>query len=277
MRKKRIATLSLLFLLVGSCLCFGAILTPTGTQAAPNIAGLPTRTTPHPTPLPTAIPPTSIPAPISTPIISGEHTGDAPGSQIKLRVALDSPDWQRWWTVVQWQDERGDWHDVTGWQGILDGVLKIDQLDYGTKLWWVEKKDTDSGPFRWLVYPLKGQGAVGSKSDNRGTCPMSSAPFNLPAIGQFATMHIALREPTRFAPQIESAGRASLCLAEGGAPIAPSGAGMSIARQAGLPSCKNGRECDCAMAQQAWPDMDLRLQMAMSRALCEPSYEGERP
>jgi len=149
---------------------------------------------------------------------------------------------------VQWQDERGDWHDVTGWQGILDGVLKIDQLDYGTKLWWVEKEDTGSGPFRWLVYR---RGAVGSTTSG---VSVSSAPFNLPAIGQFATVDIALREPTRLAPQVV------------------------VARLAGLPSCKNGYGCDCAQAQQAWPDMDVRLQIAMSRALCEPmSYKDDRP
>jgi len=268
MRKRRIAILLLLFLLVGSCLCFGAILTPTETQAAPNMAGLPTRTTPHPTPLPTAIPPTSTPAPISTPVISGgsEHTGDARGSMIELRVAVDSGDWQQWWTVVQWQDERGDWHDVTGWQGILDGVLKIDQLDYGTKLWWVEKHDVGSGPFRWLVYR---QGAVGSVTSG---VPVSSAPFNLPAIGQLATVDIALREPTRLAAQIVS--ESSISITSSGMAIASTG----IIQPTRSPSCKNGYGCDCAQAQQDWPDMNARLQMAMRRALCEPmSYKDDRP
>jgi len=267
MREKRIAVLFLLFLLVGSCLCFGAILTPTGTQAAPNMGGLPPRTTPGPQPTP---------EPITTPTSPdggvASVSGDAPGSVIELRIAANGPDWQRLWTVVQWQDALGEWHDVTGWQGIPDDVLKTDYGYYIVKLWWVGERDTNTGPFRWLVYQ---QGAVGSKSDNRGTCPMSSAPFNLPATGQFATVDIALRE-------------ASPCLAESGTLITPSGAGMAIAstgliqstrnRAERSPSCKNGYGCDCALPKQVWPDMDMSLQMAMSRALCEPtSCKDERP
>jgi hypothetical protein len=47
------------------------------------------------------------------------------------------------WTVVQWQDALGDWHNVEGWQGTLDEGNK--------KAWWVDKADLGKGPFRWAV------------------------------------------------------------------------------------------------------------------------------
>lgn len=47
------------------------------------------------------------------------------------------------WTVVQWQDKPGMWHDVEGWQGhVRNGWIR----------WRVAQKDWGSGPFRWLVY-----------------------------------------------------------------------------------------------------------------------------
>jgi hypothetical protein len=52
------------------------------------------------------------------------------------------------WTVVQWQDSAGSWHDIEGWSGALD---EGDQ-----KVWWVAPKDFGTGPFRWLVYPGQG-------------------------------------------------------------------------------------------------------------------------
>ncbi len=48
------------------------------------------------------------------------------------------------WTIVQWQDSGGDWHDIEGWQGTLD---EGDQ-----KMWWLAPNLFGKGPFRWLVY-----------------------------------------------------------------------------------------------------------------------------
>jgi hypothetical protein len=48
------------------------------------------------------------------------------------------------WTIVQWQDYFGAWHNVDGWQGTLDVGHQ--------KLWWVADKDLGTGPFRWVVY-----------------------------------------------------------------------------------------------------------------------------
>lgn len=49
------------------------------------------------------------------------------------------------WTVVQWQDGLGGWHNVEGWRGDLD--------EGGTqKVWWVLERNFGQGPFRWIVY-----------------------------------------------------------------------------------------------------------------------------
>jgi hypothetical protein len=50
------------------------------------------------------------------------------------------------WTVVQWQDGLGVWHDVDGWRGDLDDG------DGDQKLWAVLGKNFGQGPFRWVVY-----------------------------------------------------------------------------------------------------------------------------
>jgi hypothetical protein len=47
------------------------------------------------------------------------------------------------WSVVQWQNELGDWYDVEGWRGSLEGN--------GYRRWWVHEKDFGYGPFRWVV------------------------------------------------------------------------------------------------------------------------------
>lgn len=48
------------------------------------------------------------------------------------------------WTVVQWQDDLGGWHDVEGWRGSLN--------QRGNKRWWVAPRDFNSGPFRWVIF-----------------------------------------------------------------------------------------------------------------------------
>ncbi len=53
------------------------------------------------------------------------------------------------WSVVQWQDGMGQWHDVGGWQGMLDPAGEI--------LWFVETNDFGKGPFRWVLNGASGQ------------------------------------------------------------------------------------------------------------------------
>ena len=80
------------------------------------------------------------------------------GGQIELQVEGAAADV---WTLVQWQDAEGDWHDVDGWQGSLD--------DGRSKTWWVGEAHLGSGPFRWVVL-----------GENNLT--EISEPFDLPAL-----------------------------------------------------------------------------------------------
>jgi hypothetical protein len=60
--------------------------------------------------------------------------------------------WQDLWTVVQWKDQWGSWHDISGWQGMLDEV----EGSEGKKLWWVANAYLGKGPFRWQVTQGRG-------------------------------------------------------------------------------------------------------------------------
>jgi hypothetical protein len=64
--------------------------------------------------------------------------------------------WQGLWTVVQWQDAQGKWHDVEGWRGALDMM----QDGAGRKTWWLASSLFGQGPFRWLVAPVKGDSSL---------------------------------------------------------------------------------------------------------------------
>jgi hypothetical protein len=73
---------------------------------------------------------------------TAEAANAAPGA---AAIALHAPGAPpSAWTVVQWQDGLGGWHDVDGWRGDLDAGQQ--------KVWWVLGKDFDTGPFRWVVY-----------------------------------------------------------------------------------------------------------------------------
>lgn len=123
--------------------------------AAPATSNdLPPRPTAEPTPTP--IPePTPTPAPPVTP--------DNVGATILLQVADGS---RHMWTVVQWQDALGGWHDVVGWRGHLDDGR---WFDMEVKMWWVAPADFGTGSFRWQVY---------SRAD--GLLLATSEPFMLP-------------------------------------------------------------------------------------------------
>lgn len=103
------------------------MLPPLSVQAAAN--DLPPRPTPRPTRL--------------------AHTG----AFIQLQAQF-SPTWpwakmpgQELYTLVQWQDGHGNWHNVEGWQGTFDEIVN----GVGIKLWWVAESDLGSGPFRWVI------------------------------------------------------------------------------------------------------------------------------
>jgi len=103
-------------------------------------------------PRPTAMPTVTVtPLPVYVPPMVG--------GSIELRVP-SAP--AGLWTVVQWQDGLGGWHDVEGWQGTL-----VD----GWQIWWVARRDFGTGPFRWIVYqdPTKGALLAVSQSFNLPT------------------------------------------------------------------------------------------------------------
>jgi hypothetical protein len=147
--------------------------------ARPVRADLP----PRPTPSPEA--PTPDPAPSYDP---------PPGSWIQLHTEfpVDWPwrevHWQTLWTVMQWQDPQGAWHEVEGWQGTLDDVsLAPDGGVTGEKAWWLGEANQGTGPFRWQV-------TLGRE----GNLLAISAPFDLPEVdGQAKTVTVSLTMPQR--------------------------------------------------------------------------------
>ena len=165
MKDTRVRTYSAYITSVAVCALLILVSLPSPARTAR--ADLPPRFTPTPAP-------PAQPAPQSAPA----------GARIQLRAQFspDWPDtgipWQELWTVVQWQDEWGYWHDVEGWQGTLDEV----QDGEGTKTWWLDQGLLGKGPFRWRVY--RSQGA---------TLFATSGPFNLPArTGATATIEMSL-------------------------------------------------------------------------------------
>jgi hypothetical protein len=126
---------------------------PLSAQAGP---GLPSRETPVPT----------------RPPDGDRHDGPS-GAHIVLHVP-SAP--AGVWTVIQWQDNAGGWHDVDGWQGTLDTG---DQ-----KMWWLAPNLFGKGPFRWLVY----QG-------DRARLLATSASFYLPgSVNEERQVEVSLTE-----------------------------------------------------------------------------------
>ena len=96
---------------------------------------------------PSALPPRPTPA-TPTPVPAPGFT--SPGwAVIELHVQPVQADR---WTIVQWQDALGGWHDVEGWRGMLDEISN----GVGKKMWWVARHDFDTGPFRWVIYQNQG-------------------------------------------------------------------------------------------------------------------------
>lgn len=110
------------------------------------------------------------------------------GGKIMLQAdfADDWPEaglnWQDLYTVVQWQDEFGDWHDVKGWQGSLDEVSSKEGQVEGVKTWWVPALLFGSEMFRWQVYTEYG-----------GSLMAQSVTFDLPEQkGQIVVVGVVL-------------------------------------------------------------------------------------
>ena len=91
------------------------------------------------------------------------------GALIVLSYPIDQLPLHAWAdvaTLVQWQDNSGNWHAVDGWRGRFDSV----NGDKAYKVWWLSSEHFGTGAFRWTIYSLA-DGAIYAVS----------APFNLPS------------------------------------------------------------------------------------------------
>ena len=149
---------------------------------------LPPRPTATPTsvlpPRPSLTPTPTPPSQPTTPLVASPQlpASASCGAHIGLRVLLPQTwprtkvDWRDLWTVVQWQDLLGQWHDVRGWRGALDvAVIDEDGLLVGSKVWWVDKAGLGKGPLRWQVYQGK---------EGEGKLLVTSGAFYLPNSGE---------------------------------------------------------------------------------------------
>jgi hypothetical protein len=103
------------------------------------------------------------------------HASNLGGTYIELRLPTDNINL---WTVVQWQDAAGNWHDVESWRGILDTIND----HKGDKIWWVLSYSYGDGPMRWLVYDRAG-----------GKLLATSHAFYLPGANQHVTSEVVLK------------------------------------------------------------------------------------
>ncbi len=110
------------------------------------------------------------------------------GGTITLKARFpDQWPWYKWpwqdvWTRVEWRDNEGQWHAVTGWRGTLDAIAADGERYVGEKSWWVYQADLGRGPFRWAVYPREG-----------GDLIARSEPFQLPdEVNETVTIELSL-------------------------------------------------------------------------------------
>jgi hypothetical protein len=82
------------------------------------------------------------------------------GATVRLHTSASMPGA---WTIIEWQNELGDWYEVAGWRGHLDDG------NADMKAWWVYPTNYGEGPFRWLVY-----------TGQNGDLLAVSEPFDLP-------------------------------------------------------------------------------------------------
>lgn len=87
-----------------------------------------------------ALPPRYTPTPTSRPTTSELKRGYI---ELRLYSSTSTP----LYSVVQWVDGMGNWHDVTGWQDTPQNVN-----EYRQSRWWVYPHDYGKGPFRWAIF-----------------------------------------------------------------------------------------------------------------------------
>lgn len=99
------------------------------------------------------LPPRETPA--TQPEVQVQPNGQGARVHLHAHFSQDWPwealHWQNdLWLKVQWLDEHGDWQDVDGWQGTLDGIQQMDDW-MGMKEIWLADMYLGTGPYRWQV------------------------------------------------------------------------------------------------------------------------------
>ena len=146
------------------------------------IAAVPTATRPSLPPLPTTVPPT-VPPTATPPPTPTVRRPVVTGAFIALLARGATPEM---WTVVQWQDGWGAWHDVAGWQGGFDALGG----GWGTKRWWLAADLLGRGPFRWQI-----------RQGRAGETLAVSYPFCMPAsLGATVQVSVTLGARRASAP-----------------------------------------------------------------------------
>lgn len=109
------------------------------------------------------LPPRPTPTPVQESDPSAGPVGHDGGfAMLRLDMMDDYNMDQELWTVIQWQDPEGVWHDTNGWQGNFDQYAHVD--------WHVASEHFGDAPFRWLVYA----------DESRGEMLRMSEEFTLP-------------------------------------------------------------------------------------------------
>jgi len=118
----------------------------------------------------------------------GDDGGRDDGGPLGTHIELVAPEHAGAWSVVQWQDSAGNWHDVEGWRGTLDST--------GYIRWWVAARDFGTGPFRWVItggdsVSVADEWSAG-ESGGLFRSDTSSGAFSLPG-GAAAPLQVSLR------------------------------------------------------------------------------------
>jgi hypothetical protein len=144
-----------------------------------------------PTPAKPTVPPKATPQPTIVPTLPSSDAGREKGGVIELLAGLPSSGTVRLrevFTVVQWQDGNGDWHDVEGWRGQPDNIVGRTAI----KTWWVSEADLGTGPFRWRVF-----WDVYVDVSPSTARVMDSSPFYLPDAGRTVVVEMSTRRTVR--------------------------------------------------------------------------------
>jgi hypothetical protein len=95
--------------------------------------------------------------------------------------------WQPLYTVVQWQDNDGVWHDVQGWQS----QLLVPEEQPAVQTWAVAPSHFGRGPFRWLVFDREMREVLGvSTTFYLPQTPNTAVSVEIDLVSSFALLPV---------------------------------------------------------------------------------------